>query len=65
MLKSQIPFTGGGLEEPTFNAESRNAKIQNTISGGVGGVSISSFWCWVQICLNLKKNLQGVLLKIF
>ena len=40
MLKSQIPILGGG-GQPTFDAESRNAKIANFHFGiGGGGTNI-------------------------
>ena len=55
----KLPFwKGGGIgndQFPTFDAESKFAKIQKShYSGGGGGGGqwqpISNFWCWVQIC---------------
>ena len=41
---------GEGVWRPTFDAESKNAKIRIPISwGGGGGGVAANFWCWVQI----------------
>ena len=47
----------GGNQFPTFDAEFKFAKIQNShVEDGLGGwggglvESISNFWYWVQIC---------------
>ena len=61
-LKSQIPISGGGgahgNQFPTFDAVSKFAQIQNSHVQWRGGGGlwkpISNFWCWVQICSNLK-----------
>ena len=40
LLKSQIPWWGGGVHDgqlPTFDAESKSAKIPNCLGGGGGG----------------------------
>ena len=45
-----------GNQFPTFDAEFKFAKIQNShvedgwVGGGGWWKPISNFWCWVQIC---------------
>ena len=52
---------GGGGGVPTFDAESKFAKIPNSLyGGGGGGGGGPNFWCWTQIYYNSKFPLLKV-----
>ena len=54
---------GGGVHDgqlPTFDAESKSAKIPKSLYSGRGDAwwPTSNFWCWVEICWNPKIPLR-------
>ena len=59
----KFPFSGGGvIHLPTFDAESKNAEIQNCHfwgGGGRGSHLPSNFWSWVQKYWNPKFPFPG------